>query len=315
MHRQIDFTDAQQVMGFVVPQLYNIEAQVAEIQYPSYTFEDMVPVVTEGDPWAVGTVFYSGDIAGTAQYLSGKGFDMPYVELARSQYLKQHHLAGVGFEWTLEEMKRAVMAGRDMPTEKAAAAKQVAQQFKFYSAMLGRTPDQTTSEKNQTGLLNDPNVPVATSPTAFATSTPDQILAIVNGLIEGVHTGSQEVEMSDTVVFPFVEFSRLSRTRTGSAGDSSIMQFLRQNNSYTAETGQPLLIKTMRLLNGAGTGGTNRMMAYKRDPNIVRFHLPMDHEFLPPFQKSSMTWEMAGIMRIGGTEFRRPRAAAYLDGI
>lgn len=69
------------------------------------------------------------------------------------------------------------------------------------------------------------------------------------------------------------------------------------------------------MLNTAGGGGTARMIAYRRDPEVLRFHLPMPHQFLPPFQKSSMTWEVAGIMRTGGTEIRLPKAVAYVDGI
>ena len=313
--RNIDFHDAQQVAGFVVPQAYNVESQVAGIRYPTYTFEDIIPVVTEGDPWGLGTIFYSGDIAGAATWLSGKGFDMPYADAGYNQQMKAFHLAGVGYEWSLSELRQAALSGRDLSADKAAAAKKVAQQMKYYIALTGRNPGDTTSEKGLTGLINDPNASAATATGTFAASTPDQILAMINSLLEGVVTSTQEVEIADTLLLPYANFSLLSRTRTGSAGDKSIMSFLMENNSYTAETGQPLKIKTMRLLIGAGAGGTNRMIAYRRDPNVLRFHLPMDHEFLPAFQKSSMTWEIAGIMRMGGTEIRLPKAVAYMDGI
>ena len=57
------------------------------------------------------------------------------------------------------------------------------------------------------------------------------------------------------------------------------------------------------------------MMAYDNSREVVQFHLPGPHEFLPAFQKSSMTWEVAGIMNVGGVEIRRPKAVAYRDGI
>jgi hypothetical protein len=44
-------------------------------------------------------------------------------------------------------------------------------------------------------------------------------------------------------------------------------------------------------------------------------HLPGPHEFLPAFQKSAMTWEVGGIMNVGGVEVRRPKGMAYRDGI
>jgi hypothetical protein len=68
-------------------------------------------------------------------------------------------------------------------------------------------------------------------------------------------------------------------------------------------------------LNTADPGGDGRAVLYNRAPDVLRFHLPMPHRFLPPFQKSSMTWEVAGIMRTGGTEVRLPKAMLYMDGI
>lgn len=309
------FTDAQLAMGFVVPQMYNIEAGVYATKYASYNYASYLPVITEGNPWARGTVFYSGDIAGAAKYLSGKGFDMPYATSARSQFVTKHHMAGIGYEVTLEEINVAAMEGRDIDAEDADAARKLAEQFIFFDAMLGRTPDAATSEKNKTGLLNDPNVPVSTATGTFASSTPDQILAMINSLIEGVHTVSQETEMADTLILPFASFSLISRTRTGSAGDNSIMKFLRENNSYTAETGQPLNIRTQRLLVGAGGSGSNRMIAYKNSRDVLRFHLPMPFQFLEPFKKNSMTIANDGIFRTGGTEIRLPKSVAYMDGV
>jgi hypothetical protein len=48
---------------------------------------------------------------------------------------------------------------------------------------------------------------------------------------------------------------------------------------------------------------------------VLRFHLPGPHEFIEPFRKSSMTWEVAGIMNTGGTEIRLPKGLIYRDGI
>jgi hypothetical protein len=45
----------------------------------------------------------------------------------------------------------------------------------------------------------------------------------------------------------------------------------------------------------------------------VKFHLPGAHQFLPPFQKSSMTYEVGGIMNVGGAEIRLPKAVVYRD--
>ncbi|KKZ89058.1 DUF2184 domain-containing protein [Rhizobium phaseoli] len=310
------FIDAQSAVGFVTPAFYNIERTVYQRKYPSFDYASLIPVVTEGSPWGRGVLFRSSDIAGKAEFLSGKGFDMPYADVTRDQFLKGFELAGIGYEWSLEEINVAALEGRQLGPEKGEAARKVAEQMLWNIGMTG------TTEKNWTGLINDPNV-TATTATAdgtgssalWANKTPDQILRDINAALTGIFTGTNEVEMADTVLFPSARYLSISTLARSSTSDRTILSYLQENNVYTAETGRPLTIRGLRNLATAGGGGTARMIAYRRDPEVLRFHLPMPHQFLPPFQKSSMTWEVAGIMRTGGTEIRLPKAVAYVDGI
>src|SRR6218665_1004940 len=102
--QNIDFGDAQQALGFVTPMFYNIERTIYQRRYPSFDYSSIIPVVTEGNEWGRGVMFYSSDAAGKAEFLSGKGFDMPYADVSRNQYLKGFELAGIGYEWGLEEI-------------------------------------------------------------------------------------------------------------------------------------------------------------------------------------------------------------------
>jgi hypothetical protein len=310
------FIDAQSAVGFVTPAFYNIERTVYQRKYPSFDYASLIPVVTEGSPWGRGVLFRSSDIAGKAEFLSGKGFDMPYADVTRDQFLKGFELAGIGYEWSLEEINIAALEGRQLGSEKGEAARKVAEQMLWNVAMTG------TTEKNWTGLVNDAGV-TATTATAdgtgssalWSTKTPDQILRDINAAITGIFTGTNEVEMADTVLLPTARWLSISTVPRTSTSDRTILSYLQENNVYTAETGRPLTIRGLRNLATAGGSGTARMIAYRRDPEVLRFHLPMPHQFLPPFQKSSMTWEVAGIMRTGGTEIRLPKAVAYVDGI
>lgn len=312
----MEFLDAQSALGFVTPQFYNIETTIYQIKYPSFDYSALIPVVTEGDPWGRGTLFRSADAAGTASFLSGKGFDIPYADVTRDQFLKGFELGGIGYEWSLEEINVARMEGRNLSDEKAQAARRISEQFLWNVAMTGNI------EKNWTGLLNDAGV-TATTATAdgtgssalWSTKTPDQILRDINAAITGIFTGSNEVEMADTVILPTARILSISTLARSANSDTTILSYLRQNNSYTAETGQPLTIRGSRALNTAGASGTARMVAYRKDPQVLRFHLPMPHQFLPPYPKSSMTYEVAGIFRTGGVEIRLPKAVSYVDGI
>jgi hypothetical protein len=316
------FRDAQSALGFIQTQHYNQEASVYEVKFPSFEYADLVPVITEGNEWALGTYFYSSEIAGKMEWLAAKGFDMPYADVTRNQFVQEFHLAGIGYEWNLQEVNVAAMMGRNLGNEKAVAARRVSEMGLYNVAMIGRMPGTAYNEKNLTGLINNAAVPTANvandgtgSTTTWSTKTPTQILRDVNAGITGVQTTTLETEMADTLLLPTAQLNYIASTLLGTASDTTILEFLRKQNVYTATTGKPLEIRALRSLAGAGASSTNRMMLYRKAPDVVRFHLPMPHRFLPPFVKSSMTTEVAGILRTGGVEFRLPKAASYLDGI
>ena len=172
-------------------------------------------------------------------------------------------------------------------------------------------------------LVNDPNVSrvdVAADGTSGSThwsaKTADQILRDVNDLIGGVRKRTGEVEWVDSLRLPPEAF-RLIATKRLADGDGyiTVLEFLRRGNVYTAETGQPLDIQPLRELATASQDGGGRMVVYRRDPEVLRFHLPMPRRVLQPRQKSIMSFETGIIARTGGTEVRLPAAMAYGDEI
>ena len=312
----INFNDAQQALGFILPQQYRIEQTVYQVRYPSFDYASLVPVNSDGDMWDLGTVFFSGDIAGQARWLAGGAFDMPYADVSRSQFLQSNHLAGIGYEWNLQELQRAAKLGRQLGNEKAMAASRVAEAFTYGIAIRGDTA------KNTTGLINDANIPASNVPadgtasaTGWSTKTPDLILRDVNLVLTDVINNSKETSTPTKLLLPTTSLQQIASTKLGTASDTTILEFIRKTNVVTAQTGQPLDIKGSRELETAGASSTKRMMAYESSPDVIQFHLPGPHEFLPPFQKGSMVWEVAGITNIGGVEVRLPKGASYRDGI
>lgn len=310
------FTDASQAQGFVVSQTSNIEAGVYMRRYPSYDYESIVPVVTEGNEWARTVTYYSGDIAGKSEWISGGADDFPMADVSRDKHEHALHMRGIGYRWDLEEINVARMLGDNLTDRKANGARFIAERFCYFLAMTGDT------EKGWTGLLNDANVEAVPVPadgsgssTYWSAKTPDQVLRDFNAGIIGVNADSGEVEMANTALLPTIVLQHMASTPRSSNSDTTILGYLREHNVYTEETGQPLTIRSNRLLATAGADGAGRAVFYWRDPQAVRFHQPMPFRFLPPFQVSAMAWEVAGLMRTGGTEIRLPGAFRYVDAI
>lgn len=309
--------DAQAAYPFVLAQGRNIETRIYERRYPTFNYGMHVPVVTEGNQWAIGTTFFTVDTTGEAKFLSGAGTDMPFNSATRDQASHDFAMLGSGWEWNIEEINQAALYGIDLNGTKAMSASQNIERLLNTIAMVGST------EKNWKGFANSTAVSradVAADGTGSAqfwsTKTVDQILRDINLGLSTVRAQTSEVEYADSIRIPPEAFRDIATRRLGSGdGMITVLEYLRRNNIYTAETGQPLDIQPLRELATASNDGGGRMVAYRRDPEVLRFHLPMPRTVLQPRQKSIMGFETGIIARTGGTEIRLPGAMAYLDEI
>lgn len=303
------FHDAQQAAGFAVPALYRTHTRVFEQKYPSFDYAGLVPVNMDGDMWDIGTLVYSGDIAGVANYIGGKAFDIPNASVNFNQGQSQFFLAGVGYELGLQEVNRSSKMGVPLGERKASASRMVAEKFIYDRVISGSTI------KNFKGLINNASVPTANAPTGtWSTATPAQVLADVNTVLTDVYTNSGETAVADTMLLPTARYLFLNNTQLTNT-DKSLLSFIKENNAYTAVTNQPLDIRPSRELLTAGASSTARMIAYEKNPDNMEFFLPGMFEFMPPFATSSLTWRVDGIMNVGQLEIYRPKTVSYRDGI
>jgi len=311
------FADAQAAFPFVIAQGRNIETRIYQRRYPTFNYGAHVPVVTEGNAWAIGTMFFTVDIAGEAKFISGAANDLPFSAATRDQAAHDYAMIGAGWEWNLEEVNQSALYGIPLNDVKAMSSSQSIERLLNTIAMVGST------EKNWTGLVNSPavsRVDVAATGTGSSTfwsaKTNDQILQDINDLLGSIRDNTAEVEWADSLRLPPEAFRLLNNRRLG-AGDGvlNLLDYLRKNNVYTAETGQQLDIQPLRELSSASQDGGGRMVAYRRDEEVLRFHLPMPRRVLQPRQKSIMGFEQGVIARTGGTEIRLPGAVAYADEI
>lgn len=308
------FTDAQTAFPFVLAQGRNVEAQIYARRYPSYDYASIVPVVTEGNAWAIGTTFMTMDTTGRAKFVSGKGTDVPFVSHSHDQASHDFAQVMLGWEWTLEEVNQAALYNMPLSSTLAMAAGDGVDRFLYSQAMKGQDED-GVSEKGWTGFVNSPLVQRFDAVEGLDDMTPAQAAATVNDALSAVRTNSAEVETADTIALPPRVLRRWS-TQSQGAGDGTlnVLEYIRRNNIYSAEnSGAQLRIVSTRALNGAGNGGTDRIVAYRYDREVLRFHLPMPKRVIPPRQASLQGFEQAVMARTGGTEIRLPGAMAYVD--
>lgn len=295
------FMDMQAALGFVTHQRTHIETEVLKKPYPAIRYAEMIPIDTSANPFALSVTHFAQDSVGKAKFMNGKGDDVPLVNIKGSKFEQTVNMAGVGYSFSLEEIGAAQQLGTNLSADGADAARMAYEQFVDEVAFVGDAALGIEGLYNMTGITS-----VAAGAT-FAASTPDAILAIINNALTGIFTSTQGIELADTIVLPLAEFSRIATVRLADGSDTTILDFIRRANIYTVQTGQPLNIFADRRL-------TNRMVVYRRDPQVLKMHMPMPLRFIAP-QAVNLEIKVLGMFRFAPVNIRRPGAVRYVQGI
>lgn len=304
------FNDAQAALGFALSQTSYIERAVNQTVYPDVQYASLIPIDTSANPWAKSVTYFSGDKFGRADWINGNSDDIPMAGTNMTKFETQVYTAGIGYGWGLEELEQARMLGHNLPAEDAMAARRA------YEEMVDRVAFFGDASKSLQGLVNSSAVTATSAATGgWETATPAQILADINGALIGQFSGTLFTSFADTLLLPYEKYLLLATRMVSDNSDMSILNWLITNNAYTAQTGGRLIIRGIRGLGSSGAGNTARMVAYRRDPNVVKMHIPMPHRFLPAYAAGPIRVEVPGIFRLGGVDVRRPKEVAYVDGI
>lgn len=299
----------QAALGFAIKQTTHVEREVNETVYPDIQYPALVPVDTSAHPFAKSITYFSSDKFGAAKWINGNADDVPQAGTELAKHETAVHMAGIGYGWGYEEINQAQMMGINLPNNDALAARRA------YEEMVDRVALTGDTVKGFEGLINNTAVTASAVATGdWATATEDEILADVNALLLGVGTDTQFSAMADTLLLPYAKLNTLATTRLGDT-QGTILTFLQKHNTYTAMTGRPLMIRAIRGLDTAGASNVARMVAYRRDPQVLKLHIPMPHRFLPLYQQGPLNFVVPGVFRLGGLDIRKPKEVRYGDGI
>ncbi len=174
-----------------------------------------------------------------------------------------------------------------------------------------------------TGLVNDVNIVRSTAPNGAAGSplwqnkTVDEILWDVNKTLTEAWAASEydESAIPNHLLLPPDKYAYIVSTRIGTSGDENILDYLLRNNLATNRGGN-LYIAPCRWCSGAGTGETDRMVAYVNDRDKVYFDLPVP---LTRAMTQPVALQFAYITiyaaQMGQVKWLYYQPARYMDGI
>ena len=302
---------------FIERQLETVRAKVFEVLYAALLARTLIPVSNEDDPGAESIRVDAYDSFGVAKIIASYAKDFPRADVKVFEMRAVIKSLGDSYGYNIQEARAAAFANRPLEQRKANSAVRAMAQELERIALLGDVPN------NLTGLFNIPNAQVYTVPNAAAgtpngglatnwiNKTPDEILKDLNALVKVIRVNSKDVEQADTLCLPIAQHQLISTTARSTVSDTTILNFFLANQPQTG--GIKTVVPVYRLT-GQGVGGTDRFLAYKRDPDVLQLAIPQEFEQFPP-QWEGLEMTIPCHMRTAGVLCFRPMSVAYGDGL
>ena len=217
-------------------------------------------------------------------------------------------LWGMQLAWTLPELESAQKLGRPVDAQKFSGMQLKHQMDIDEQVYIGDTALGLTGLVNSTVGTNT-NAQTGT----WSTATAQQILDDVNELLNASYAASGFAICPSELRLPPLKFSMLISRVVSTAGNISILEFLKANSLSNSINGKPLNIQPLKWLYQRGAANADRMVCYTKESNYVRFPLV-------PLQRTPL--EYRGIHqlttyfgRLGAVEMPYPELVGYRDGI
>ena len=235
------------------------------------------------------------------------------VDVNGQKVVNPLRLLGRNLTYSSVELERSQLTGQPIDVQKMDAMNLL------YQFNIDQYVYQGSTDVNATGLINNAGctvTPVANGISGsplWVNKTADEILADVNNELELTWAAAGYAVCPSDLLLPPFQFSYIASQKVSSAGNISILQFLKDNSISNSINGRPLNIQPVKWLAGAGVAGVNRMVAYTNDESRVRFPMvPIRREtayyqgiqFIAPY-----------IWAFGVMEFPYQETVGYGDGI
>jgi len=228
-------------------------------------------------------------------------------------------LWGMEVAYTIPELESAMKLGRPVDAQKLKGLQLKHQMDTDEMVYIG------DSSLGKAGLLNSAAVTnvdfvasnQATTSTKWVDKTADEILKDVNEILSSAWEASGWSMVPKKLGLPPAQFADIASRKVSTAGNMSVLQYVKEHSIALAKNGVPLDIVPIKWLVGRGdtveTEATDRMIAYTQDSNRVRYPLvPLQRT---PLEYRSIYHITTYFGRLGVVEFVYPETVAYRDGI
>ena len=293
-------------IAFYISQLAGLQAQVYQTLYPDIIYRDLIPVDTSDPEWVDSVQYISYNAVTMGKFIAANGMDLPQSDITASISTIPVGYAGTSYGYSLDELRKAMAMRIPLDTTKARMSYRGSEQHCQQVAFFG------DSTRNMGGLFNNANVPLSNLTVDWPTATGQDLFDLLNGIMTQVWTQSKTIHTANTLLLPPSIFAKAANMKMSEYQNITVLEFFRQNNTTRAATGRDVDIRACLWLEGAGTDGGPRVMAYEKNADNLTLRQPLPWRSLPP-QAKGLRLDVPCEYKTGGTEFRYPLSAVYAD--
>lgn len=299
-------TDAGESLVFAL-QLQHLRNQIMMRPYPQYKAKNLLPMQSESSPGDEEFAYIVADRTGMFELITNYADDLPVTDVKGEKLVVDIKEYGGAVHYSIHDQERAARAGNQLTQRKMIANRDAAEQKFDKIAWVG---DSTSGIYGVTNHPNITNVAAANggaSSPLWANKTAQEIYDDLARPFIQQADDTNGIERPNTLV---LTATRLERARnayfTDNTGDSALKRF---QEAYPGVT-----IDTVEWMATAGTGGTQVLLAYNKDPMKLGVETPLPYMVMPPEQRN-LTTIVNARLRTAGAIVYFPLSITVIYGI
>lgn len=308
--QDVRLTDSDGV--FFQRQLEAIEAQTYDVLYPDLEARSCFKTNTFGGAGARTLTYRSFDRIGKAQVINARATDLPKSDISGKEYSITVKSVGVAYDYDIDEIAAAKMAGMPLEARKTMAARRGYEEY--INSVVWRGDEEAGLKGLFTwdGIQRIPVAAGTSGETSWDKKTPDEIIADLTNACGQMYALTKKIHSPKEIWMSTLNWNLIFSTPRSPMSDTTIGEFFCNNNQFgiKKESIKPLNELAEGIPMGVGAGAGCFIVLTHTTPEgqeTVRIRETLPLQFLP-VQLHGLVYEVPGRGRFGGLEVTYPRA-------
>lgn len=295
---------------FFQRQLEAIESQTYDVLYPDLEARECFPTFDFGGPGAKFLTLRSYDRVGSASVINARATDLPKADISGKEYTIQVKSIGTSYDYDIDEVEAAKMAGMPLEARRAEAAKRGYEELvNEISWFGGEGLNGFFSAQN--GISNaKPAKSLVWS--GAGTATPLECAAMLHSFVNDIYASTKKIHKAEFLWMPVSFFHYISSTPVSEVyPNETILSYFLRTNMYIRSEDQiqalNILAEDEMAKSGMADADLHKggiLVAGQMSvagKQTVRMREPLPLQFFP-VQIHGLTYEIPARGRFAGVE-------------